>query len=430
MLFCWLLCVVCGSLFISCTSATDSQSEVTVYPVSDRLIAHKIFPNDMAKNDSISANLASGVEIIVHPGTSYKLSFDIDSTQPAPELQLFRVSSYNSETNRVKFRKVRSLTPVVEGNRYVYSFTCQENQVTVWFTTLNVDGKRYEGRADNVFLTGEGLYSDHMSINLVVVGAMEPTSDGVSIDSLSRLMLSYFREKCYGITIDTLYLRYASEHPTVGSNYPANKPWVAKRSSEDFFASDLAGWPEDGLRYSLTIVLVHSVYETDITGYSRLFSGDFTDETVVIGEHVRRTNGSIELLPSTSIISTAVHEVGHFFGLRHTSATRRDLFQYAVDDNGDSIMVGDLSNIEDGLVDTPFCEYILSYGEYKQASEPKDVGDIVYDTHANYHAKTPIYACPDLQNIMFPVTVSEELDVSFSAQQMELFRSTLMIYPH
>ena len=45
-------------------------------------------------------------------------------------------------------------------------------------------------------------------------------------------------------------------------------------------------------------------------------------------------------------------------------------------------------------------------------------------------AKSQIYTCPDLDNIMFPVTVDELEDASFTKQQMEIIRSSLMIFPH
>jgi hypothetical protein len=229
-------------------------------------------------------------------------------------------------------------------------------------------------------------------------------------------------------------VRYAHEHPTLGNRYPQNKPWVAGVNSEDFFVSELTGWPEDGLRNALSIVLVHSIGENDIMGFSRLFSGILgagKEGSVVIGENVRRSSGEMEPLSSKNIAMTAVHETGHFFGLRHTSATRRDLNQVALLDDGSTFSVGDMSNVEDGLTDTPFCKYVLESGLYRQAEEQDVVrGDIYYLKRPNYLAKSAIYSCPDLENVMFPLTVEEDIEVSFTKQQMELVRSSLMIIPH
>lgn len=433
----WVYCFLCFfgvCLLTACSELVDVDNDPTLPPDASRPIVHKIFPNDVAKNDSVAFNLARGVMLVVHPNASYQLSFDVDSTMPSPELQLFRTFPINGESGRVGYTKVRSLQPKIVGNRYVYSFVCEENKMSIWFTSLGVDGQYFPGRVKNISFTGTGSYSDSLTINLIAVGAIEKTLDGKNVEELAGEMLRSFRKKYFGITIDTIHVRYAHEHPTLGNRYPQNKPWVAGVNSEDFFVSELTGWPEDGLRNALSIVLVHSIGENDIMGFSRLFSGILgagKEGSVVIGENVRRSSGEMEPLSSKNIAMTAVHETGHFFGLRHTSATRRDLNQVALLDDGSTFSVGDMSNVEDGLTDTPFCKYVLESGLYRQAEEQDVVrGDIYYLKRPNYLAKSVIYSCPDLENIMFPLTVEEDIEVSFTKQQMELVRSSLMIIPH
>ncbi len=433
----WVYCFLCffgGCLLTACSELVDVDNDLTLPPDASRPIVHKIFPNDMAKNDSVAFNLARGVMLVVHPNASYQLSFDVDSTMPSPELQLFRTFPINGELGRVGYTKVRSLQPKIVGNRYVYSFVCEENKMSIWFTSLGVDGQYFPGRVKNISFTGTGSYSDSLTINLIAVGAIEKTLDGKNVEELAGEMLRSFRKKYFGITIDTIHVRYAHEHPTLGNRYPQNKPWVAGVNSEDLFVSELTGWPEDGLRNALSIVLVHSIGENDIMGFSRLFSGILgagKEGSVVIGENVRRSSGEMEPLSSKNIAMTAVHETGHFFGLRHTSATRRDLNQVALLDDGSTFSVGDMSNVEDGLTDTPFCKYVLESGLYRQAEEQDVVrGDIYYLKRPSYLAKSAIYSCPDLENVMFPLTVEEDIEVSFTKQQMELVRSSLMIIPH
>lgn len=427
--FC-LFCFLWACFFTSCTSSTSGDDEITLSPDPNRVVVHKLYPNDMAKNDSAAVNLARGIMLVVHPKASYTLSFDIDTTQPAPELQLFRTYD-NGVKGHVGYSKVRTLSPTVVGNRYVYSFNCEENKMSIWATSLGVDGKYYEGRVENILFTGQGSYSDHFSINLIVVGAVEETADSMGIDTLSRYLLKSFREKYFGVTVDTLYVRYAHEHPTLGSKYPQNRPWVVGRNSDDDFFSEIASWPEDSLRYALSLILVHSIDDTNVMGYSRLFTGDLSNGSVVVGMHVRTSAGEIEKQPSKNIMSVAIHETGHFFGLRHTSTTRRDLSLTADLDDGSTIKISDGSNMEDGMEDTPSCDYIYRSGLYKQAEDvDMFVSDIVYKERASYASKSAIFSCPDKDNIMFPVTLEDEENISFSKQQMELVRASLSLIPH
>ena len=157
-------------------------------------------------------------------------------------------------------------------------------------------------------------------------------------------------------------------------------------------------------------------------GYSRIFSGILgagKQSSVVIGEYVKRGNG-YELLSSYNIIITALHETGHFFGLRHTSTTKRDLglLDDVEDDDG---VIEDLSNVEDGLKDTPFCDVFSSpRNTLYKSSEGAD----------DYALELDLHSCPDKYNIMFPVTLDKVGVISFSKQQMEIIRSSLMIFPH
>ena len=155
-------------------------------------------------------------------------------------------------------------------------------------------------------------------------------------------------------------------------------------------------------------------------GYSRVFSGILGAgnlSSVVIGEYVKNSNG-YDLLSSFNIVMTAIHETGHFFGLRHTSTTKRDL-GLLVDSGEDDGVIEDLSNIEDGLTDTPFCDFFSRSPLYKSGG-----------SFGDYASEPDIHSCPDKDNIMFPVTLDDVGEVSFSKQQMEIIRSSLMIFPH
>jgi len=419
------------SLFgCSWLSADDTDDDPAISP--DNGIAYWIYPNDGAVNDSISANLAHGVRVFVHPNANYELSFDKDPNYSAPKLQLFRLT-FNEDSTRYNARRVRSLKPTEEGDRYVYSFTCEENKRAIWAATL-VDGRDYyEGTAKNVKLKGDGVYSDHFSINFIVVGKVKESSDGYSAEEIAQKLLENFRTYYSSVTIDTLYIRYASNHPTLGKKYPADEPWLAGRSSPDIFLGELGGWPETGLTNALDIVYVHRIEQENVLGYASLFSGNMgggSESTVIIGNRVLDAGNKEVEITSDEIILSALHETGHFFGLRHTTSTSSDFN-----------VSRDYSVYEDGLEDTPYCKNLLRGILYKSAGETEMVSDyaipgpnifkrISKSAVGSFPGKgSSVEDCPDASNYMFPAEVGVET-LEFSEQQLEIIRKNLMIFPH
>ena len=417
--FCMVLCI--SVLLTACFGDDESSKKVVLYP--DIAPVFSIYPNDQAPNDSIAANLAHGISLIVHPLAEYRLSFDEDPSFEPPVLQLFRVNKNN------RFRQVRSLKAERSGGRLVYRFVCEESAATKWVTTLEQFGTFYKGKISNVRFEGDGAYSSELSLNLIAVGNVEEDLDSISLRKFGDELLAAFRYYYTSIKIDTLYVNYAHEHPTLGRNYPANLPWVADYGSENMMLSELGDWP--GIEKALDIVLVHAISSEGILGTSSLFGGSLSGGaastvllgTSVIGPYNTEFHETVE-----SIIETAVHETGHYFGLRHTTSTKADMQQvfYGVD-------YGDYSNIEDGLEDTPFCSELFKSGLLKLAKSVNS--DIIFypplrETNLSLRTLEDVTAdCPDADNLMFPTTVKNR-SLKFSDQQLQLIRKNLMIFPH
>lgn len=417
---------ICASLFLGLAllvagCGDDSSQEFILYP--DSGLAFGLHPNDYARNDSSAANLAHGITLMVHPKATYQLSFDVDPFFEAPKLQLFRIY-LSKDGEELRAKEVRTLDPVVQNGRYVYSFICEERESTFWATTLVHNGTYYEGRVSNILFTGQGAFSDHFSINLILVGNIEEDLEDFTVDELASKLLAEYRKHYSTVTIDTLYINRASDHPTLGKKYPANMPWIAGRSSDDVMVTELGGWP--GIEYALDITLVHFIDQEGILGYSNLFSanlGKGTGSTVVLGTHIKTPAGE-EPITMQGIIETALHETGHFFGLRHTTATRAD-----IETIFEEYDFGDYSNIDDGLEDTPSCNATVTSSLMKIQKTDIQYRHLMPRIRISANSSFKVENCPDANNYMFPITV-ENANPQFSEQQLDIIRRNLMIFPH
>ena len=166
---------------------------------------------------------------------------------------------------------------------------------------------------------------------------------------------------------------------------------------------------------------MHRIEADWVLGYSLLYGSNLqggTGSTVVIGAYNKTPSGE-EGVPYASMISTAIHETGHFFGLRHTTATLAD---FEVD--------MDYSNYEDGFTDTPYCKDLLTSGLLKSRGG-KPVSDFARlpTLRGRFATAFDMNSCPDSHNMMFPAVNEDGVD-GFTEQQLEHIRKNLRVYPH
>lgn len=421
--FCKKICALyfLGLVILLAGCGDDSSQDFILYP--DSGLIYGIFPNDYAKNDSSTKYLAHGITLIVHPKATYQLSFDADTNFEAPKLQLFRLFLSKSG-DEFRAQEVRTLDPVLKNGRFTYSFICEERETALWATTLFLNGDFYPGQVSNLRFTGEGAYSDHFSLNLILVGDIEEDLEDFTVNELATNLLAEYRKHYTTVTIDTIYINRAANHPKLGKKYPADEPWIAGRSSEDIMVSELGGWP--GIENALDITLVHFIDQEGILGYSNLFSanlGSGLGSTIVLGTHIK-TPVAEEAIDMQGIIETALHETGHFFGLRHTTATRAD-----IETIFEGYDFGDYSNLEDGLDDTPSCNTLLATSLAKVQKTDFRVNRLMPRIRVSANTTFSVENCPDVGNYMFPLTV-ENKTLKFSDQQLAIIRKNLMIFPH
>lgn len=413
---CLLVLIVLGGCGEFSTSSS-SREDFSLLPMD---VSFVLYANDMAKNDSVASHLNTGVLMPVQPGASYTLSFDADSSRNPPRLQIFRLL-VRSDSLYIG-SGIRNIRAVDSLGRWIYRFECHESEQTYWAPVL-VDGNSYySGEVKNLVLDGSGNNSLHFSLNLVLVGSYGGTSDSVSLDSLSKLFLRRFREAFAGggISVDTLYLHRASERSDLSTRYPDDVPWLAGRTSSDYFLSELGGWPnspeETDIYHALDLVLVHRIEMPGVLGYSVLFGGNLgagLGSTVVVGTHYYVNAFTEYSQTSREIVETAIHETAHFFGLRHTTSTTSDL------ENS-----GDASNVEDGIPDTPYCGSVI-----RAKILPRLFSVPLEAQSRQILLKSTDSRCPDAANPMFPTVETLETE-PFTEGQFTLLRKNLQLYPH
>jgi hypothetical protein len=310
------------------------------------------------------------------------------------------------------------LDQVVEGRvqngRWFYDFSFTQPISSNWITSLEIDGERYTGVVSDLQLEGIGSGSKHLSFNLWLTGEYAPPEGGESPEELQLALLSAFRDSygSAGVIVDTVYLLNASSHPLVGSEYPSDVPVLAEGIESRF---DSLGY-ELKAPYSeaLDLVLVYGLSEAGMLGESPLLGQSLEagpSAAVVVATQQKldygETYGPIAM---ADIVSTVLHEVGHFLGLRHTTSTNRDMQ-----------VGGDYSVIEDGLSDTPFCEGLLMLSS--RHSSTTGYGRWLPT------AKVASLSCADRDNLMFPYAVDGAL-LPLTDQQKTLLLKNLQLLQH
>lgn len=257
----------------------------------------------------------------------------------------------------------------------------------------NEDFSPYEESLASVFIADENMktFSLDFNVNLIVAGKYWGTSDDVSVDELAVIIKDRMNVALNpgGVSVKNVELLHAENHPVVGEKFPSTEEIIIPMSSPRGDFDSLGRWPgHDG---SINLVLGTYIYDEEdpfIGGFSpyagQIYYEDFEKKGsyIVIGTRNRESD---EKYSSTVIANLALHELGHFLGLKHTT-------EYG-------------GNEFDKIEDTPECPGMS-----------KD--DPGYDL------------CPDRHYIMFPQGGFGWEYKTFSPQQMDIIRLYLTVTPH
>ena len=340
----------------------------------------------------------------VENSQGYLVCFDKPDNQKY--LLGFVEESYLYDENFESFEEVqkviRVIEPIEKGNRLYFPLESDlfedvnDGSYDLKMVQLYYEnGSLYKGALKNIVVasTDGKDYPLSFNVNLIVAGSYRGTKDDLSEEELADKILFRLNRAMNpgGITVKKVNVLYAKDHPVVGSEFPDSKDVIFKRTSGGHGLLDsLAHWPghEGEINFVLGYYIIDEIGGSEsVGGFSPLsghiYNGLEEDQLYFSNDYISMATHALkgEFQHSSDMIaSTALHELGHFFGMKHTSD------EGGFDDYGD----------------TPEC---MNYGHNSDS-------------------------CPDRHYVMFPIGVNDWEYSTFTPQQMDAARYYLTWTPH
>lgn len=378
-------------------------------------VERRIYVNDEAAADSLRADLVqTGVKFVLQPNRSYQLSLE-SSARSTDKLSLYY---FADNVPRV----YQTLTASNDGNREIFNLSSNLPTAQFFMARLSPpDGaaKALAGFDRVALANASALSSDTLQLRVIFVRRLRTLADSAAKIAFSK---SLFAEmgKIYspsGVVLEG----------SIDIIEPAAPPMAFK------FSNTFVALPGNRQSNHVHLYLVDSIYAPTNSGLSGEVLGFAPREVIDIDNHresrvvlsARILQGQSSLNGAISLAITSAHEIGHFFGLRHTVSTKHDFLQ---DD--------DYSNVEDGFTDTRFCA-LDDEGLFKRSAGSAGSAAPAWmeDLESQYCLRTTRdISCSNLNcersNLMHPTDCGTRDQTRLSPQQITFFKTNLASYKH